>query len=216
VSFRSYRYECLDGDGAMSSREGADGAFLDEGLAERREARVTARRSDFEAGHARGLEEGREAARREAEAELLERLPAALAQLGSAVADLRSATRRSEEDALRLVRAILRQLMPKLADRILSLELATQVADIVAGAQAPTIEIRCSGRSREVIRRLCGPMPAGVELIADPAVADATLACVWADGSAHFSAQAVTEAVSAIIDRCLNQAQAVEHQRDQA
>jgi chorismate mutase len=209
VSFRSYRYECLDGDGAMSPREGAGGAFPSDGLADLRESRETARRSDFEAGHARGLEEGREA-------ELLERLPAALTQLGSTVADLRSAKRTSEQDALRLVRAILRQLMPKLADRILSLELATQVADIVAAAQAPTIEIRCSERSREVIRRLCAPLPAGVELIADPAVADATLACVWADGSAHFSAQAVTEAVSAIIERCLTQAQAVDHQRDQA
>jgi len=213
VSFRSYRYECLDGGEAMAFREGAEGACLDAGLAE---ARETARGRDFEAGRARGFEEGREAALREAEAELLERLPAALAQLGSAAADLRLAKSRSEQDALRLVRAILRQLMPKLADRILSLELATQVADIVAGAQAPTIEIRCSERSRDVIRRLCGPLPAGVELIADPAVADATLACVWADGSAHFSAQAVTEAVSIIIERCLDQAQAVEHQRDQA
>jgi flagellar biosynthesis/type III secretory pathway protein FliH len=214
VSFRSYRYECLGEGGATRAARGA--AFLDEDFGALHEARETLRRSEFEAGHAQGLEEGRKSALRAAEVALAERLPAALAQLGDAVAELRSAKRKSEQDALLLVRAILRQLLPKLADRVLSLELATQVADVIASAQTPTIEVRCSERTRDVVRRLCGPLPAGVELMADPAIAEASLACVWADGSAHFNAQAVTDAISAIIERCLNEAQAVEHQRDQA
>lgn len=216
MSARSYRYECFDGATAIAVGAAAGGAMLDEDLAELHHECEKARQRGFDAGQALGFAEGRNAALQEVEAKLVERLPQALAQLSEAVLEMQAAKQSSQQDAILLVRAVLRQLLPKLADRAFSLELAAQVEGIVAGAQAPNIEIRCSERTRNIIRRLCGPLPAGVEIVADPALGEASLACAWADGGAHFSAEAVIHAVSTIIERCLDEAQISESQSGQA
>lgn len=214
MSFRSFRYQSFDRDDAAVSMRASEllaGTELLSGDAcDLQEPAATVHRQAFEAGRAQGLAEGREAALREAEAELAHRLPETLRALDEATTEARTAKHACEHDALLLVRAVLQQLLPKLAERTLSLEVAAQVADVIAGTQAPSIEIRCAQKTRDVVKHLCGAMPTGVELVCDPALTEGSMTCAWTDGGARFDGKALTEAVVDILDRCLSEAEHAE------
>jgi hypothetical protein len=105
---------------------------------------------------------------------------------------------------LRLADAVLRQMLPIAAERGLGQEAAALVARVVAHVPAPEIEIRASHRTREAIERRCGRLPSGITLMTDPELPEGSVRCAWANGEARFDGAAVTEAVLAILDRCLD------------
>jgi flagellar biosynthesis/type III secretory pathway protein FliH len=205
MSFRSFLYENFDVashasiGGAIGSLEGA----LSEREPRPRTEMELARRESFDAGRSQGFAEGRRAALEEAEVRLARDLPDLLVNLGGAAAAMDSVKRGCERDALRLTHAALRQMLPILAERGLGQEAAALVAEVIANVQAPVIEVRASHRTREAIERGCSRLPSGVTLTTDPELPEGSVRCAWANGQARFDGAAVTEAVLAVLDRCL-------------
>jgi hypothetical protein len=74
---------------------------------------------------------------------------------------------------------------------------------VVANVPAPALEVRASARTQEAIRRRCAPLPAGVVPVIDPETPDGSVRCAWGNGRARFDGAAVTEAIAAVLDRCL-------------
>jgi hypothetical protein len=206
MSFRSFLYENFDVathasiGGAIGSLEGA----LSEREPRPRTEMELARRESFDAGRSQGFAEGRRAALEEAELRLARDLPDLLANLGGAAAAMDSVKRACERDALRLTHAALRQMLPILAEHGLGQEAAALVAEVIANVQAPVIEVRASRRTREAIERRCNQLPSGVTLTTDPELPEGSVQCAWASGQARFDGAAVTEAVLAVLDRCLD------------
>lgn len=206
MSFRSFLYEDFDrasvGPVAGSAELPAcASAACGDGL--RRESEIV-RREGFEAGRTHGFAQGRQAALEEAEARLARYLPDLLVNLGGAVAEMSRVKLAYERDASLLASAALRQMLPIVAERGLGQEAAALVAKVVADVPAPAIEVRTNARTREAIERWCGQLPSGVRLIVDGTVPEGSVRCDWADGQAHFEGAAMTEAVLAILDRCID------------
>jgi flagellar biosynthesis/type III secretory pathway protein FliH len=207
MSFRSFLYESFDQTSQGSIGGGvstSNGAPSERDLRPRTELEI-ARCESFEAGHTQGSAEARRAMLEEAEVRLARDLPELLANLGGAAAAMDRVQRACERDALRLTDAALRQLLPIVAERGLGQEAAALVAEVIANVPAPAIEVRAAPRTREAIERRCGGLPSGVSLITDPELPEGSVRCAWANGQARFDGAAVTEAVLAILDRCLNQ-----------
>jgi hypothetical protein len=205
MSFRSFLYESFDeaSHGSIGGGvSGPNGAPSERDLRPRTELEI-GRRESFEAGRTQGFAEARRAALEEAEVRLARDLPELLANLGGAAAAMDRVQRACERDALRLAHAALRQLLPIVAERGLGQEAAALVAE-VANVPAPAIEVRAAQRTREAIERRCGGLPSGVTLITDPELPEGGVRCAWANGQARFDGAAVTEAVLAILDRCLD------------
>jgi hypothetical protein len=206
VSFRSFLYQDFDRapDGSIGS--GADSgtdALPEDDARPYREIDIV-RREGFEAGRVRGLAEGRQASLEEAEIQLAHDLPELLVNLGGAAAEMARAKLACERDALLLAGAALRQMLPIVAERGLEREAAALVAEVIANAPAPGIEVRAAPRTREAIERRCDALPSGITLVTAPEMPEGGVRCVWANGQARFDGAAVTEAVLAIIDRCLD------------
>jgi hypothetical protein len=206
MSFRSFLYENFD----AASRASIGGSIgrLESVPSEydprpRTEIEI-ARRESFDAGRTQGLAEGRRAALEEAEVRLARDLTELLVGLGGAAAAMDRVKRACERDALRLTDAALRRILPIIADRGLGQEAAALVAEVIGNVSAPVIEIRAAQRTCAAIERRCGPLPSGVRLAADPELPEGGVRCAWANGQAHFDGAAVTEAVLAILDRCLD------------
>ena len=206
MSFRSLLYENFD----KASRAPAGGplgrperALLECEPRPRSEIEIV-RQEAFDAGRARGLAEGRQAAVEEAEVRLARDLPELLVGLGGAAASIEEVKRACERDALRLTEAALRQMLPMVADRGLGQEAAAFVAEVIANVPAPAIEVRAAERTRAAIERRCGELPSGVELVTDPDLPEGAVRCAWAGGQARFDGAEVTRAVLAILDRCLD------------
>jgi hypothetical protein len=207
MSFRSFLYESFDeaSHGSIGGGvSGPNGAPSERDLRPRTELEI-ARRESFEVGRTQGFAEARRAALEEAEVRLARDLPELLANLGGAAAAMDRVQRACERDALRLAHAALRQLLPIVAERGLGQEAAALVAEVIANVPAPAIEVRAAPRTREAIERRCSGLPSGVTLITDPELPEGGVRCAWANGQARFDGAAVTEAVLAILDRCLNQ-----------
>ena len=206
MSFRSFAYANFDAASHARIGGALGGAIGPERSSQprpRTEAEI-ARREGFDAGRAQGLAEGRRAAVEEAEARLARDLPDLLVSLGSAAAAMDAVRRACERDALRLADAALRQMLPIIADRGLALEAAALVAELIANVPAPVIEIRASQRARAAIEQRCSPLPSGVTITTDPDLPEGGVRCAWTDGQARFDGAAVTEAVLAVLDRCLD------------
>lgn len=206
MSFRSFLYEDFDraSDGPVAgATDGSAGASTACGDGLRRESEIV-RREGFEAGRTHGFAQGRQAALEEAEARLARDLPDLLANLGGVVAEMGRVKLAYERDASLLASAALRQMLPIVAERGLGQEAAALVAKVVADAPAPAIEVRANARTGEAIERWCGPLPSGVRLIIEGNVPDGGVRCDWAVGQAHFEGAAMTEAVLAILDRCID------------
>jgi hypothetical protein len=206
VSFRSLLYEDFDqvspASIAGSINVSARASSEPEGRLSR-EIEIV-RREGFEAGRTQGVAEGRQAALKEAEVRLARDLPDLLANLGGASADMGRAKLASERDAFLLASAALRQMLPIVAERGLGQEAAALVAEVVADVPAPVIEVHASPRTREAIERWCGQLPPGVALVTNGDVPEGGVRCAWAHGQAHFDGAAATEAVLAILDRCID------------
>jgi hypothetical protein len=206
MSFRSFLYESFDQASRGSIGGGVsrpEGAPSERDLRPRTELEI-ARRESFDAGRTQGFAEGRRAALEEAEVRLARDLPELLVNLGGAAAAMDRVQRACERDALRLADAALRQILPIVAERRLGQEAAALVAEVIANVPAPVIEVRASPHTREAIERRCGRLPSGVTLTTDPELAEGGVRCAWANGQARFDGAAVTEAVLAILDRCLD------------
>jgi hypothetical protein len=206
MSFRSFLYESFDdaSHASIGGRVGSpQGAPSERDLRPRTEMEI-ARRESFDAGRTQGFAEGRRAALEEAEVLLARDLPDLLVNLGGVAAAMDRVQRACERDALRLTDAALRQMLPILADRGLGQEVAALVAEVIANVPAPAIEIRASQRTREAIERRCSQLPCGVTLTTDPELPEGSVRCAWANGHARFDGAAVTGAVRAILDRCLD------------
>jgi hypothetical protein len=209
MSFRSFLYENFDAASHASHASiGGSIGRLERGPSEydprpRTEIEI-ARRESFDAGRAQGLAEGRRAALEEAEVRLARDLPELLVSLGGAAAAMDRVKRACERDALRLSEAALRQILPIIADRGLGREGAALVAEVIGNVSAPVIEVRAAERTRAAIERHCSPLPSNVRLATDPELSEGSVRCAWTNGQAHFDGAAVTEAVLAILDRCLD------------
>jgi len=208
VSFRTFLYENFDLASHGSIARAINGSA--DPLPERearpfREVDIV-RREGFEAGRTQGFAEGRQAALHEAEVQLSRDLPDLLADLGGAAAELARAKRACERDASLLAGAALRQILPIVAERGLRQEAAALVAEVVANAPAPEIEVAASPRTRATIEQRCGRLPSGVVLVTDAHVPEGGVRCRWTNGEARFDGAAVTQAVLAILDRCLRDA----------
>jgi flagellar biosynthesis/type III secretory pathway protein FliH len=205
VSFRSFLYEDFDQTAQAAIAGALNGAAAAMPAHEPRRYREIdiVRREGFEAGRAQGRAEGRQAALEEAEGQLARDLPDLLASLGGAAADLARAKRACERDAARLAAAALRQILPIVAGRGLGREIAALVAEVVANVPGPEIEVRAAPHTLEAIARRCGPLPSAVALVSDASVPEGGVRCRWTNGEARFDGAAVTEAVLAILDRCL-------------
>jgi hypothetical protein len=206
MSFRSFLYENFDA--ASHAWIGGSIGRLEGGPSEydprpRTEIEIALRES-FDAGRAQGLAEGRRAALEEAEVRLARDLPELLVSLGGAAAAMDRVKRACERDALRLSEAALRQILPIIADRGLGREGAALVAEVIGNVSAPVIEVRAAERTRAAIERHCSPLPSNVRLATDPELSEGGVRCAWTNGQAHFDGAAVTEAVLAILDRCLD------------
>jgi hypothetical protein len=206
VSFRSFLYQDFD-----RAPDGAIGNAIDRApdIAPAAAARPyreidIVRREGFEAGRTRGFAEGRQAALETAEVRLARDLPEFLVNLGGAAAEIERARLACERDALLLAAAALRQMLPIVAERGLGCEAAALVAEVVAHAPAPGIEVRAAPRTRDTIERRCGRLPSGVTLVTAPEMPEGGVHCVWASGQARFDGAAIAEAVRAILDRCLD------------
>jgi hypothetical protein len=207
MSFRSFLYESFDEASHGSVGSGVSrlqGATTERDLRPRTELEI-ARRESFAAGRTQGFAEGRRAALEEVEVRLARDLPELLVNLGGAAAAMDGVRRACERDALRLTDAALRQMLPIVAERGLGQEAAALVAEVIANVPAPAIEVRTSQRTRAAIERRCGRLPSGVTLITDPELPEGSVRCAWANGQARFDGEAVTEAVLAVLDRCLDQ-----------
>ena len=208
MSFRTFLYENFDLASHGSIARAINGSA--DPLPERearpfREVDIV-RREGFEAGRTQGFAEGRQAALHEAEVQLSRDLPDLLADLGGAAAELARAKRACERDASLLAGAALRQILPIVAERGLRQEAAALVAEVVANAPAPEIEVTASPRTRATIEQRCGRLPSGVVLVTDAHVPEGGVRCRWTNGEARFDGAAVTQAVLAILDRCLRDA----------
>ena len=205
MSFRTFLYQDFDLASHASiagAINGSAGALPEHETRPYREVDIV-RREGFEAGRTQGMAEGRDAALQEAEVQLARDLPALLADLGGAAADLARAKRACERDAALLAGAALRQILPIVAERGLRQEAAALVAQVVANVPAPEIEVRASPRTRATIERRCGPLPSGVALVDDADIPEGGVRCRWTNGEARLDGAAVTQAVLAILDRCL-------------
>jgi hypothetical protein len=204
VSFRSFLYEDFDlaAPAAIAGALNGAAAMPEPGPRPYREIDIV-RRESFEAGRAHGRTEGRQAALDEAEAQLARDLPDLLASLGGAAADLARAKRACERDAARLAAAALRQILPLVAEGGLGREIAALVAEVVANVPGPEIEVRAAPRTLDAIAHRCGTLPPAVALVSDASVPEGGIRCRWHHGEARFDGAAVTEAVLAILDRCL-------------
>lgn len=206
MSFRSFLYENFDA--ASHASIGGTVARLEGGLPPRdprpRTEIEIARRESFASGRTQGFAEGRRAALEEAEVRLARDLPELLVDLGGAAAAMEQVRRACERDALRLADAVLRQVLPTVAERGLAQEAAALVAEVVAKVPAPAIEVRASPRAREAIERRCSRLPSGVMLVTDPELPDGGVRCGWAHGQARFDGASVAEATLRILDRCLD------------
>jgi flagellar biosynthesis/type III secretory pathway protein FliH len=206
MSLRSFLYENFDAashasvEGPISRPEGALSAHE---LRPRTELEI-ARREGFDAGRTQGFAEGRQTALEEAEVQLARDLPDFLVNLGGAAAAMDGVKRACERDASRLTEAALRQMLPIVAGRALAQEAAALVAEVVANAPAPVIEVRAAHHTRAAIDRRCRQLPPGVEIVTDPELPEGSVRCAWASGQARFDGTAVTEAVLTILDRCLD------------
>jgi hypothetical protein len=206
MSFRSFLYENFDQASHASIGGGVSspaGALSEHDRRLHTEMEVV-RRESFDAGRIQGFAEGRCAALEEAEVRLARDLPDLLVNLGGAAAAMDGVKRVCERDALRLTDAVLRQMLPIMAERGLGHEAAALVAEVIANAPAPVIEIRASHRTRRSIERRCGPLPSGVTFATDPELPEGGVRCAWANGQARFDGVAVTEAVLRILNRCLD------------
>jgi hypothetical protein len=201
--FRALRYPTFDRDDPGAAGDGAGFAPL--AGTDGHEALERARQEAFEAGHAQGLAAGRAEARGQATAKLAEALPEALAALNAAAAEAGAVRQACERDAYLLVRAVLRQLLPTLADQGLGHEIAALVGEVVQNAPARTIEVRAAAATRGAIERLCGPAAAGISLTTDPALPEGSVSCRWTDGGARFDGHRIKESVLAILDRRLHE-----------
>lgn len=205
MSFRSLLYENFDE--APHASIGGSVSCSETALSGRdprmRTEMEIARRESFDAGRAKGVAEGRQAALEEAEVRLARDLPDLLANLGGAAAAMERARRACERDALRLADAALRQMLPILADRGLGQEAAALVAEVIANVPVPAIEVRAARRTQETIERHVGRLPAGVTLVTDPEVAEGGVRCAWTNGQVRFDGAAVADAILTILDRCL-------------
>ncbi|MGH6945502.1 MAG: hypothetical protein ACREH6_14965 [Geminicoccaceae bacterium] len=202
MTFRGFRYQSFDQTGPVGMRSmhrlaSSSGVFEEE----KREAIEAARCEGFAAGREEGIAAGREAALAQAEMQLASALPNALATLQSAVGDVKAIKEQCEHEALSLVRAALRQVLPILADKAFSHEVAALVSRVIANAPSPVVEIRSASHTREVVERLCGPVPADIRLVTDSALPEGGVVCAWSSGSARFDANALREAVLSILDR---------------
>jgi BMFP domain-containing protein YqiC len=205
VSFRSFLYEDFDRAAHASMPDAVNGAAATPRDREDRQFREIdiVRREGFEAGRAQGLAEGRRAALAEAEVRLAHDLPDLIANLGGAAAEIARVKLACERDAALLAATALRQMLPIVAERGLGQEAAALVAEVLANAPAPAIEVRAPARIREAIERRCAPLPSGVTLVVDADVPDGGVRCAWTNGGARFDGAAMTEAILAILDRCL-------------
>jgi len=203
--FRTLRYPSFDQDDpAMAAGQAAE-ITLTAARADGRDALEFARREGFEAGHAEGMAAGRADAARAAEAQLASALPEALAVLGAAAAEVQAVKQACERDAYLLVRAVVRQLLPTLADQALGHEIAALVREVIQHAPAPTIEVRTAAGTRAAIERLSDPTPAGIAFTTDPSLPEGSVACRWTDGAARFDGHRIKESVLAILDRRLDE-----------
>lgn len=205
MSFRSFLYENFD-EASHASVGGSAGrpetALSARDPRVRTELEIT-RRECFDAGHAQGFAEGRQAALEEAEVRLARDLPDLLVNLGGAAAAMETAKRACERDALRLADAALRQMLPIIAERGLGQEAAALVAEVIANVPVPAIEIRAPRRTQAAVERHVGRLPAGVTFVTDPEVPEGGVRCVWTNGQARFDGAALTDAILTILDRCL-------------
>jgi hypothetical protein len=205
VSFRAFLYEDFDRAAPASMPNAASGSAAAPPEREDRPFREIdiVRREGFEAGRAQGLAEGRRAALAEAEVRLAQDLPHLIANLGGAAAEIAKVKLACKRDAALLAATALRQMLPIVAERGLGQEAAALVAEVLANAPAPAIEVRAPARMHEAIERRCAPLPSGVTPVVDADVPDGGVRCAWANGLARFDGAAMTEAVLAILDRCL-------------
>jgi flagellar biosynthesis/type III secretory pathway protein FliH len=205
VSFRAFLYEDFDRVAPASMPDAVSGPAAAAPEREDRRFREIdiVRREGFEVGRAQGLAEGRRAALAEAEVRLAQDLPHLIASLGGAAAEITRVKLACERDAALLAATALRQMLPIVAERGLGQEAAALVAEVLANAPAPAIEVRAPARMHETIERRCAPLPPGVTLVVDADMPDGGVRCAWANGRARFDGAAVTKAILAILDRCL-------------
>lgn len=203
--FRALRYPSFDQDGLAAEPGHAMAGALPATHFDSRTALEQARREGFEAGRAEGVVAGRAAAAEAAEARLASALPDAMAALGGAADEVHEVRQACERDAYLLVRAVLRQLLPTLADQALGHEIAALVGEVLQNAPARTIEVRAAAGTRAAIERLCGPASAGTAVVTDATLPEGSVACRWTDGAARFDGQRIKESMLAILDRRLDE-----------
>lgn len=202
MSFRCLRYESFDDLASPRGLAAEPGRIAFEFDADAQEAIERARLQGLETGRAEGFEAGRQAALRDEAARLNQILPEVLAVLRQAAGEVQSVRIACERDALALVRTVLHQALPNLSEHALAREIAGFVADLIARAPAPALEVRTAATTRELLRRLLQPVPDGVRLLADQDLPEGKAVCCWASGDAWFDAKGLQEQILSILDRC--------------